>query len=437
MDAVGSNIRVDTYGWEVKRILPRLNNEINEEWISDKTRYSCDGLLKQRLDTPYIKKNGRLVKSNWDEAIELITNKINSTDPNQIGAHIGDMVSIETIFSFKNLLNKINCTNFDFREKNFYINPSDKINYLFNTSIQNIEECDLVLLIGCNPRHEATMVNARLRKSFVKNKIPIFSIGNPGDLTYDYTLLGEDINDLKNILDGNSAINKKLKNVKKPLFIIGESALELKNAKYILEQTKSFLIKNNFINENWNALNILIQNASTVGAIDLKFYNIETANNFIFFDKLKNQDFKLLYLVNSDNLEIKKNNEFIIYQGSHGDRNAEIADVILPSPTYTEQDGIFANLEGRIQECRKASYPTNEAMEDWKIFNLISKSLFKSDLFSDFSSIRKIALNEIANFSQIDLLPLKKEIINHSGPFTISDEKIEIRPIDYYYRKAI
>ena len=437
MDAVGSNIRVDTYGWEVKRILPRLNNEINEEWISDKTRYSCDGLLKQRLDTPYIKKNGRLVKSNWDEAIELITNKINSTDPNQIGAHIGDMVSIETIFSFKNLLNKINCTNFDFREKNFYINPSDKINYLFNTSIQNIEECDLVLLIGCNPRHEATMVNARLRKSFVKNKIPIFSIGNPGDLTYDYTLLGEDINDLKNILDGNSAINKKLKNVKKPLFIIGESALELKNAKYILEQTKSFLIKNNFINENWNALNILIQNASTVGAIDLKFYNIETANNFIFFDKLKNQDFKLLYLVNSDNLEIKKNNEFIIYQGSHGDRNAEIADVILPSPTYTEQDGIFANLEGRIQECRKASYPTNEAMEDWKIFNLISKSLFKSDLFSDFLSIRKIALNEIANFSQIDLLPLKKEIINHSGPFTISDEKIEIRPIDYYYSNAI
>ena len=437
MDAVGSNIRVDTYGWEVKRILPRLNNEINEEWISDKTRYSCDGLLKQRLDTPYIKKNGRLVKSNWDEAIELITNKINSTNSNQIGAHIGDMVSIETIFSFKNLLKKINCTNYDFREKNFYINPSDKINYLFNTSIQSIEECDLVLLIGCNPRHEATMVNARLRKSFVKNKIPIFSIGNPGDLTYDYTLLGEDINDLKNILEGKSVFNEKLKNAEKPLFIIGESALELKNAKYILEQTKSFLIKNNFINKNWNALNILIQNASTVGAIDLKFYNIESVNNFIFFDKLKNQNFKLLYLVNSDNLDIKKNNEFIIYQGSHGDRNAEIADVILPSPTYTEQDGVFANLEGRIQECRKASYPTNEALEDWKIFNLISKSLFKSDLFSDFLSIRKNALNEIANFSQIDLLPLKKEIINHTGTFKISDEKIEIRPIDYYYSNAI
>ena len=437
MDAIGSNIRVDTYGWEVKRILPRLNNEINEEWISDKTRYACDGLLKQRLDKPYIKKEGKLVKSSWDETIELIANKINSVNPSQIGAHIGDMASIETIFSLKNLLKKINCSNYDFREKNFYINPKDKINYLFNSSIQGIEECDLVLLIGCNPRHEATMVNARLRKSIVKNKIPIFSIGNPGDLTYEYTLLGEDINELKNIIEGNSKINEKLKNAKKPLFIIGESALELKNAEYILEETKNFLIKNNFISEIWNALNVLIQNASTVGAIDLKFYNIEEENNFIFFDKLKNQSFKLLYLIGSDNLEIKKNNEFIIYQGSHGDRNAEIADVILPSPAYTEQDGLFINLEGRIQECRKASYPTNEAMEDWKIFNLINNSLHGKSLFDNFLSIRELVLKEIPMFAGIDLLPVKSIEINKKDSSMTINEKIEIRPIDYYYSNAI
>jgi NADH-quinone oxidoreductase subunit G len=437
MDAVGSNIRVDTYGWEVKRILPRLNNEINEEWISDKTRYACDGLLKQRLDKPYIKKDGKLVKSSWDEAIELIVNKINSINPEQIGAHIGDMTSIETIFSLKNLLKKINCTNYDFREKNFYINPLDKINYLFNSSIQGLEECDLVLLIGCNPRHEATMINARIRKSFVKNKIPIFSIGNPGDLTYDYTLLGEDISDLKDVIEGKSIINEKLKSVKKPLFIIGESALELNNARYILEETKNFLIKNSFINETWNALNILTQNASTVGAIDLKLYNIEDTNNFIFFDKLKNQDFKLLYLVGSDNLEIKKNSEFIIYQGSHGDRSAEIADVILPSPTYTEQDGLFINLEGRVQECRKASYPANEAMEDWKIFNLISNRLYKSNLFDNFSSIRKLALKEIPMFSKIDLLPKKNKAINTDISIPVKKEKIEIRSLDYYYSNSI
>ena len=437
MDAVGSNIRVDTYGWEVKRVLPRLNNEINEEWISDKTRYACDGLLKQRLDKPYIKKEGKLVEANWEDAIELIKAKINSANPSQIGAHIGDMASIETIFSFKSLLKKINCTNYDFREKKFYINPTDKINYLFNSSIQEIEECDLILLIGSNPRHEATMVNARLRKSITKNKTPIYSIGNPGDLTYDYTLLGEDINELKNIFEGRSVINEKLKSAKKPLFIIGESALELKNAKYILEETKSFLIKNNFINETWNALNILVQNASTVGAIDLKFYNIENENNFIFFDKLKNQDFKLLYLVGSDNLEIKKNNEFIIYQGSHGDRNAEIADVILPSPTYTEQDGLFINLEGRVQECRKASYPTNEAMEDWKIFNTLSDNLFKSNLFEDFLSIRKLALKEIPSFAGIDLLPIRNNETNKETSSMATNEKIKIKPIDYYFSNAI
>ena len=437
MDAVGSNIRVDTYGWEVKRVLPRLNNEINEEWISDKTRYACDGLSKQRLDKPYIKKDGKLIKTSWDEAIELITSKINSINPSQIGAHIGDMVSIETIFSFKNLLKKINCTNYDFREKKFYINPTDKINYLFNSSIQGIEESDLVLLIECNPRYEATMVNARLRKSVVKNKTPIYSIGNPGDLTYEYTLLGDDINELKNVIEGKSIINEKLKSAKKPIFIIGESALEAKNAKYILNEIKNFLIKNNFINDTWNALNILIQNASTVGAIDLKFYNIKDENNFIFFDKLKNQDFKLLYLVGSDNLEIKKDNQFIIYQGSHGDRNAEIADVILPSPAYTEQDGFFTNLEGRMQECRKASYPTNESMEDWKIFNLISRNLYKSNLFENFLSIRKLVVKEIPMFSQIDLLPAKNKTNNRDISSIGINEKIEIRHLDYYFSNAI
>ena len=437
MDAVGSNIRIDTYGWEVKRVLPRLNNEINEEWISDKTRYACDGLLKQRLDVPYIKKDNKLVKSSWDDAIELVSNKIKSIKPEQIAGHVGDMASIETIFAFKNLLKKINSNNFEFRENKIYIDPTDKINYIFNSSIQSIEESDLILLIGTNPRREATIVNARIRKAFVTNKTPIYSIGNPGDLTYDYTLLGNDISDIKDIFDEKSEINKKLKNAKQPIFIIGESVLELKNSKYILEKTKNFLAENNYINESWNALNILAQNASTVGAIDLGFYNIDKNNNFIFFDKLKNKEFKLLYLVGSDNLEIKKNDEFIIYQGSHGDKNASIADVILPSPTYTEQKGLFENLEGRIQECRKASYPTNEALEDWKIFNLINESLNNSKLFSDFSSIRKLALRDIPNFSEIDLLPKKNKVVTTYTSVELTSEKINIKDIDYYFTNSI
>ena len=437
MDAVGSNIRVDTYGWEVKRGLPRLNNEINEEWISDKTRYACDGLSKQRLDIPYIKKDNKLVKSTWDDAIELVSDKIRSIKSEQIAGHIGNMTSIETIFSFKNLLKKIGCNNYDFREKKIYIDPTDKMNYIFNSSIQSIEESDLILLIGTNPRHEATIVNARIRKAFVKNKTPIYSIGNPGDLTYDYVTLGDNVKDIENIFDKKSEINKKLKDAKKPIFIIGESVLELQNSKYILDKTKDFLIENNFINETWNAFNILVQNASTVGAIDLGFYNIENNDNFGFFDKLQNNEFKLLYLVGSDNLKIKKKDEFIIYQGSHGDKNASIADVILPAAAYTEQNGLFENLEGRVQECKKASYPTNKSLEDWKIFNLINYNLNNSNLFSDLSSISKLALKEIPNFLEINFLPKKIIPVKTNTLLNAFSEKINIKDIDYYFSNSI
>jgi NADH-quinone oxidoreductase subunit G len=437
MDAVGSNIRVDTYGWEVKRILPRLNNEINEEWISDKSRYACDGLLKQRIDKPYIKKEGKLVKAEWDEALDLIAEKIKSISPDKIAGHIGDMVSLETIFSFKSFLEKIGSKNYEFREKKFYINPNEKMNYLFNSTINRIEESDLILLIGCNPRHEATIINARIRKSFVKNKTSIYSIGNPGELTYDYFNIGNDINSIKDIIEGKSKFNEKLKSSKKPIFIIGESALELKNGQFVLEELKKYLIKNNFITESWNALNILIQNASTVGAIDLGFYNLNENNNYVFFDKLEKGEYKLLYLVGSDNLHIKKNDEFIIYQGSHGDKNAEIADIILPGAAYTEQDGLFTNLEGRVQECRKASYPPNEAMEDWKIFDLIYKNLRNSNLFNNFISLRETTIKNIPNFSNLDQLPNKelKKIEKASEYF--ANEKIEIKPIDYYFSNSI
>ena len=269
-DAVGSNIRVDTYNWEVKRILPRLNEDINEEWISDKTRYSCDGLLKQRLDVPYIKKNNKLQKSTWDEALLLLLNKIKSIEPNEIGGHIGDMVNLESALGFKKLFGIFNSKNLEFREKNFYLNSSEKINYIFNSSIKGIEDTDLILLVGTNPRHEATILNARIRKTFVNKKIPIYSIGDPGELTYEYTKIGDKTDDIKKIINKEGEFSKKLLSAKKPIVIIGESALELKSGKYIFEELKDFLKENKFITEDWNALNFLPQNASTVGLIDLK-----------------------------------------------------------------------------------------------------------------------------------------------------------------------
>ncbi len=436
MDAVGSNIRVDTYNWEVKRILPRLNNEINEEWISDKTRYSCDGLLKQRLDVPYIKKNNKLQKSTWDEAINLLVEKIHSVQPNEIAGHIGDMINMENALSFKKFFKKLKSENLEFREKNFYINSDEKMNYIFNTSIAGIEDADLILLVGTNPRHEASILNARIRKTFVKKKIPIFSIGNPGDLTYEYEIIGDSTEDIRKIINKEHDFSQKLSSAKKPIIIIGESALELKSGGYIFEELKNFLIKNNLINENWNGLNILIQNASTVGLLDLKILQ-DKEKSSSFFDGLKDKKFKLLYLLGSDNLEFQKNDEFIVYQGSHGDRGAEIADLVLPSATYTEQNGLYENLEGRIQESKKASYPIGEALEDWKIFNRIIKKLNIREKTLNFDELRKEILETVPNFSEINELPKKSVIKTNKIETSFFNEKISVRELDYYYTNSI
>ena len=435
LDAVGSNIRVDTYGWEVKRILPILNEDINEEWISDKTRYSCDGLLKQRLDTPYVKKDNKLVKSSWDDALDIITKKIKETEPSQIAGHLGDLVSLETTLAFKKFFEILGSENLEFREKKFYINPEDKMNYLFNSSINGIEKSDLILLVGCNPRHEATILNARIRKAFKKNKAEIFSIGNPGDQTYDYKIIGDSTQVIKDIIEEKHDFNKVLNNSKKPIIIIGESALELDSGGYIFEELKNFLSQKKLINDKWNALNILIQNASTVGALDLKIFN-EKQNNFKFFENVKNKKFKVLYLLNSDNLKFDKNDEFIIYQGSHGDRGAEIADVILPSAAYTEENGLYQNLEGRVQECRKASYPAGEALESWKILNKIANISKNKKLFDSFNTLRDEVLKKTVNFEALNKLPKykhpSKKVTNN-----FKNEKILINPIDYYFSNSI
>ena len=437
MDAVGSNIRVDTYNWQVKRILPRLNNDINEEWISDKTRYACDGLLKQRLDVPYIKKNNKLQKSNWDEAISILVEKINSVNPDEIGGHLGDMVNLENALGFKKLFSFFKSNNLEFRERNFYINPSEKNNYIFNSTINRIEDSDLILLIGTNPRHEATMLNARIRKAYAQKRTPVFSIGNPGDLTYDYSIIGNTTEDIKKILDQESEFFKRLISSKRPIVIIGESALELESGEYIFEELKRFLKKNNYINKDWNALNLLPQNASTVGLIDLQILSKQNQEKNSFFEKLKNNQFKILYLLGSDNLEIKKNNEFIIYQGSHGDRGAEIADLILPSAAFTEQNGLFENLEGRVQECKKASYPIGEALEDWKIFNLILKKFEKTDKLLNFELLRKEVLNLIPNFTKLNELPSFKESLDREILTNFKSEEVNIKQLDYYYTNVI
>jgi len=430
MDAVGSNIRVDTYGWEVKRVLPRVNEDINEEWISDKTRYACDGLLKQRLDTPYVRENGRLQKTSWDKALNLLTKKLKSFSPKEMGGVIGDLADLEMIYSFKSFFEKcLGSKNLESRQDRIYINPKERMNYIFNSSINGIEISDFILLVGTNPRLEATILNARIRKNYIKNKVEIYSIGDAGDLTYPYQKIGSSTSVIREIVSGSHEITEKIKKSKRPIIIMGESALYGKTGKYVFETLKSFLSKNNFINDNWNSLNILNQQASRVGAIDLGIYSINDSENFLFFDKLDNNDFKFIYLLGADNINFDKKDKFIVYQGSHGDRGAEIADIILPGAAYTEKNGLFVNLEGKLQSAYKASYPPGKAREDWVIFKDLAQMMKKTLGYNDVQQLREFINKDI----QLKI----RNNVDKVNEVDFVKEDILIKPIDYYYTNPI
>ena len=423
MDAVGSNIRVDTKGWEVKRILPRVNEDINEEWISDKTRYACDGLLNNRIDQPYIRNNGKLVPATWDEAFQKIKEEFSKTV--RIGGLVGELTDLETIYALKNFLVTFSgSASIDFRQKDFYIDPSHPSNYLFNTSIANLDHADLILLVGANPRLEATMINARIRKNFINNQTEIYSIGDPGDQTYKINYLGDNLNILKDIENDKSIFSEKIKLSKKPIIIIGESVLNAKQGLYVLETSKSILKKNNAL----PGLNILHQKASSVGAIMLQAFSLSE-------DVVKNE---ILYLVGADEIEIDKKNKFIIYQGSHASKNTKIADVVLPGAAYTEKDALYVNLEGRVQAAFKASFPPGNAKEDWKIIRALSDVLNKPLKFNTVEQLRAKMFEAYPNLSKIDQLPkVDFDKLSISNSLDTLDSKVVFDSIDYYQTNEI
>jgi NADH-quinone oxidoreductase subunit G len=433
MDAVGSNIRVDTYGWEVKRILPRINEDINEEWISDKTRYACDGLLNQRLDTPYIKYNTKFERASWKEVFDIIKSKLNNTDKDKICGITGDLVNMETLYLFKEFFNKtLGSQNIESRNDHTYLNPQKRENYLFNSKINGIEEADLIFLIGSNPRFEATMLNARIRKAYLQNKTKVISLNNVGDLTYPYEFLDGNVENIKKIIEDNHKISALIKEAKKPLIIFGQSSLKSKSAKYIFESIKSFLKINGKITDEWNSLNIISENASTVGSFDLGLYRTEDGSNEILKD-LENHKFEIVYLLGADSLKFKKDNEFIIYQGSHGDKGAEMADIILPSAAYTEQNGYFTNIEGKLQKAYKASYPPGEAKEDWQIINELAEVMNHRKLFNDKDELDSSLLNQINLYLEKDASNKASNVEN----LKLDEEILNIINEDYYFSNVI
>jgi len=430
MDGVGSNIRVDTYDWEVKRILPIINEDINEEWISDKTRYACDGLLNQRLDTPFIKYNNKFEKASWDEVYKIIKSKIKNIEKEKICGFVGDLTNMETSFIFKEFFDRtINSSNYESRSSQSFIDNSDRENYLFNSTINGIEEADLILLVGTNPRYEATMVNARIRKAFLQNNTKIISLNDVGDLTYSYKILDGKTQTIKDIAENKNELSNDIINSTKPMIIIGESFLNLRSARYLFYSLKKFLVQNNKFTDEWNPLNILSTDAATVGNFDLDIINQD--ENLI--KDLNESKFELVYLLGQDNLNFNKKKEFVIYQGSHGDKGAEMADIILPGAAYTEQSAHFTNIEGKIQKSYKASYPPGEAKEDWQIINELAEMMNNRKLFNDKDELES---------SMYNFLNLKKEK-QKSGSFSEVDqshfesETLTVKIKDYYFSNVI
>lgn len=423
MDAVGSNIRMDSKGWEVKRVLPRVNDEINEEWISDKTRYACDGLLNNRIDNPYIKKNGKLIEASWKEAINFIYENV--SDKKSFAGLVGQLVDLETTYAFKSFLkNTFNSDLIDFRQKDILFDTSDEFNFRFNTSIQKIDECDFILLIGANPRHEATIINTRIRKA-VKNGCKVFSIGDPGELHYNYKVIGNNISILDDLINGNISESKILKEAKNPAIIIGESVLKPEVSLSVTNSVKS-LLKN--INK-LDGFNILHQSASSVGNLILGLQSNE-------IEKIYSSE--VLYLLNADEIDPKKlKNKFVIYQGTHGGESSQIADVVLPGAAYSEKNGSFVNLEGRVQKSFKASYPPGFAKEDWEIFLEISNYKNINLGFDSFESLRELMLKEHSRLGNYDQLPETDLDTIKIDRHVKKDFKVDIDLIDYYQSNII
>ena len=379
MDAVGSNIRIDSRGSTVLRIMPRLNEDVNEEWISDKTRFACDGLLRQRLDTPFVRKNGKLEAATWDEAFGAIADRLKGTTGERIAAIAGDSVDCESMLALKTLMEKLGSNNLDCRQDGAALDPSCRAGYLFNTTIAGIDEADACLLIGTNPRVEAPIVNARLRKRFLMGNFSIGVVGPDVDLTYRTEHIGSTAADLNDIISGRHSFSKTLTAAKRPMLIIGQGALTGSDGAAVLAAARAIAESHGMIlaDDGWNGFNILHTSAARVGGLDLGFVPGPGGRSITdILDAAENGALDVVYLLGADDIDMSRlGKAFVIYQGHHGDAGAHRADVILPGAAYTEKNGTYVNTEGRAQYAHIATFPPGDAREDWTIVRALSAVL--------------------------------------------------------------
>ena len=421
MDAVGSNVRIDTKADKIMRVLPRINEHINEEWISDKARFAYDGLLSQRLDKGYIKKNNKLLEVNNNELVENFSEKINSSK--NIAALIGNILDCETIYAFKLFLDNLDKkVAYDCRQENTFLIPGDRSSYLFNSQINGIDECDLCLLIGSNPKIEASILNSRIRKRFMNsdNEFIIGYIGESINLNYKFKNLGESPDVLKKILDGKHKFSAYLNKSKKPMIIIGQGALCRQDSEEIFFTSRSIYEKYSDDTE-WFGFNVLQTFAGRAGAYDINFFkNFNNKNNLNFEKSIASENIDVLILFAADEIDLNKinKNTYVIYFGHHGDKTAHIADMIIPIPCFTEIEGIFVNLEGRPQISTQIRKPLPNVNEAWKFLLQTAKKLNINLGFSSFLELRELMFDKIKHLKNLD--HVKRNHLSKSKVFKIN-----------------
>ena len=452
MDAQGCNIRVDARGPQVMRVLPRLNEELNEEWISDKARHACDGLSRQRLDRPYVRVNGKLKPASWAEAFAAIASKVRGTTPAKMAAVVGDLAAAEEIKALKDLMTALGVGNLDCRQDGAKIAAGPRQTYLFNTTIAGVDAADAILLVGANPRWDAPVLNARIRKAWLAGPVKVANIGPAVDLTYPVEQLGADISALAAIANGSHAFAKTLKDAKRPMIILGSGALTRRDGAAVLSLAARIAGDTGMIGPagsaaegGWNGFNILHTAASRVAALDLGFVPGQGGRDVAaIVDGAQKGEIDFIYLLGADEFDVAHlGRAFVVYQGSHGDAGAHHADVVLPGAAYTEKEGTYVNFEGRVQRAERAVFPPGEAKEDWAILRALSEHLGAKLPYDDRVQLRAAMAKEAPHFAEAGRAPVHSDTsaatwnaIGAQGPL---DESVPVTQgiADYYFTNPI
>ena len=401
MDAVGSNIRVDSKGREVVRILPRLNEDVNEEWISDKTRHVVDGLRTQRLDRPYVRTNGRLAAADWATALGVVADKLKTTDGSKVGIVVGDFASAEELFAVKSLADSLGIASIDARADGSMIDPTGgRATYVFNSTIAGIEQADAVLLIGTNPRKEAPVLNARIRKRWRKGGLPVALIGEEADLTYAHEYLGAGPETIAALAAGQIGFLETLKAAQRPLIVVGNAVTARADGAAILAAIAKLAVDVGAVGADWNGFSVLHTSASRVAALDL---GVVPGNGGKSAAEILSGGCEVVILVGADEIDASKlGSAFVVYLGTHGDKGAHAASVILPTAAYTEKSGLWMNTEGRLQLGQRATFPVGEAREDWAVLRALSALVGKTLPFDSLTELRAKLVSVHPTFAGVD-----------------------------------